>query len=63
MDEGRAGELARAAGVVMVAFVASRALGLAREMIVSSQEAGSGEVGGGERSPDLGPSGGSGSDR
>lgn len=37
MDEGRAGELARAAGVVMVAFVASRALGLAREMIVSSQ--------------------------
>ena len=37
MDEGRAGELARAAGVVMVAFVASRALGLAREMIISSQ--------------------------
>lgn len=37
MEEGRAGELARAAGVVMVAFVASRALGLAREMIISSQ--------------------------
>ncbi len=37
MEEGRAGELARAAGVVMVAFVASRALGLAREMIIGSQ--------------------------
>lgn len=37
MEEGRAGEVARAAGLVMVAFVASRALGLAREMIIGSQ--------------------------
>lgn len=31
------GQLARAAGLVMVAFVLSRALGLAREMIIGSQ--------------------------
>lgn len=37
MEEERVGQLARAAGLVMVAFVLSRALGLSREMIIGSQ--------------------------